>query len=97
MGVSWWAISIFLAVAAVINVTIIHKNIHGWVFFSYLMTSALLNVVAGVFIIIVNDDPDKVGCNFLDFVQKFLYLSTLCWMTSINFDLWYAFRYVTQS
>lgn len=65
MGLFWILTSVFLFTAAIINVAIIQRNIHGWVLFSYLMSSALLNVVAGIFIILVDNDKEKIGCNFL--------------------------------
>ncbi|ODM99829.1 putative G-protein coupled receptor Mth-like 3 [Orchesella cincta] len=91
LAVIWSLTCPLLLAAAVVNSFVIQKNVHGWILTCYLLSMCTLNVLSAIFIINPGNHHD--GCRSIDFIIKFTYMSTLCWMTSINFGLWKTFRY----
>ncbi|ODM99173.1 G-protein coupled receptor Mth2 [Orchesella cincta] len=85
----WFSTCPLLVSAAVANSCVIQKNVHGWILTSYLISMFLVNINSVVLILDVVSNSE--GCGILDFTMKFIYMSTLCWMTSMNFGLWRTF------
>ncbi|CAL8118571.1 unnamed protein product [Orchesella dallaii] len=85
----WFSTCPLLVSAAIANSCVIQKNVHGWILTSYLISMFLVNINSVVLILDIG--PVSEGCGVLDFTMKFIYMSTLCWMTSMNFGLWRTF------
>ncbi|CAL8093015.1 unnamed protein product [Orchesella dallaii] len=91
LAVTWSFTAPLLLGAALVNSFVIQKNVHGWILTCYLLSMCTLNILS--VIIICDPGHNHGGCRPIDFIFKFMYMSTLCWMTSINFGLWKTFRY----
>ncbi len=74
-----------LLAAALANCCIIQKNVHGCILTCYLLSMCFLNVLSVIVIVEIGSGELVKGCRPLDFLIKFTYMSTLCWMSSINF------------
>lgn len=105
LAVIWLLTCPLLFGAALGNCCMIQRNVHGWVLTCYLLSMCVLNVLSAIVILNVGKSGDKgksetdleKGCRPIDFIIKFTYMSTLCWITSVNYGLYRSFcRYANK-
>ncbi|OXA56279.1 G-protein coupled receptor Mth2 [Folsomia candida] len=75
------------------------QNIHSWTLLSYAISMLCLHLsVFAIYAhnekVALSDSSDWV-CTSLAIVSHFLYLSTFCWLTLINFDVYWTFNNLT--
>lgn len=100
----WLSTCPFLLTAAIVNSCVIQKNVHGWILTCYLISMFLVNINSVVLILDIHipisslSEPNSVstetGCGLLDFTMKFIYFSSLCWMSSMCMNMMQTFRQV---
>ncbi|CAL8094087.1 unnamed protein product [Orchesella dallaii] len=89
--------AVFLLLTVALYLLIWEKhNIHGWTIFSFVITMFLMYIFLGTsHLLSISGNSDlsgSAGCRLVGILAHFFYLSTMCWLTIINVDLWLTFR-----
>ncbi|XP_035703756.1 uncharacterized protein LOC110843453 isoform X2 [Folsomia candida] len=88
----WLSTCPLLLSAAMAKFITSHKNVHGWTLSSYLLSMFLVNINSAILAL----ETRTLGCKVTDFSMKFLYLSTLSWLTCVDFGLWRTFSKIPK-
>ncbi|CAL8081523.1 unnamed protein product [Orchesella dallaii] len=93
--------SVFLLLTATVYIILWDKqNIHGWTIISFVISQfflfIFLSVSTGLSLVMYQQEASKTFyCIGSAVLAHFFFLSTFCWLTIINLDLWWTFKSLT--
>jgi len=98
-GLSLLGASCFLLITIVVYVMLWERqNVHGWTSLSYFTSLFGMFLLTGIdeFGYVFFYNGGRAGphwaCYSLAVGSHFFWLSAFCWMSAVNFDLWWTFR-----